>query len=211
MKKLSPRWRIGIIIAVAAAGPLWLAAAPRRKSGRDQWQQPARVVEDLGLRDGSVIADIGAGGGYFTFRLGKAVGQKGRVFATEINARSLKVVADRVKKEKLTNIETVLSEPTKTKLEPDCLDAALLVNVLHHVPKNIRPPLVKDIVRSIKPGGYLFIVDWRYKAKIRYDIGRRIKREDLVKLATDAGLTLDAEFFYLEHQVYLRCRKPAKK
>ena len=211
MKKLSPRRRIGIILAIVAAGPLWLAAAPRRKSGRDQWQQPARVVEDLGLRNGSVIADIGCGRGYLTFRLGKAVGQEGKVFATEINAKSLKAVADRVRKDKLTNIETVISEPTKTKLAQDCLDAALLMNVLHHVPKDIRPPLVKDIVRSIRPGGYLFIVDWRYNAKIGYDIGRRIKREDLVKLATDAGLTLDAEFFYLEHQVYLRCRKPAEK
>lgn len=211
MKKLSPRWRIGIILAIVAAGPLWLAAAPKKRYSRDKWQQPARVVEDLGLRDGSIIADIGAGGGYFTFRLGKAVGQKGRVIATEINAKSLKAIADRVKRDKLTNIETVLSEPTRTKLESDCLDAALLANVLHHVPKGIRPALVKDIVRSIRPGGYLFIVDWRFKAKIHHDSGRRIQREDLVKLATDAGLKLDAEFFYLEHQVYLRCRKPTNK
>ena len=83
--------RIGIILAAAALGPLYVAAAPR-KAGRDQWQQPARVVADLGLSNGSVIADIGCGRGYFTFRLGKAVGEKGRVFATEISAKSLKAV-----------------------------------------------------------------------------------------------------------------------
>ena len=200
--------RIGILLAAGAVAAL-CAAAPKRQS-RDAWQQPARVVEDLGLKNGSVIADVGCGRGYFTFRLGKAVGEKGKVYATEISDRSLKSVSDRVKRDKLATIETVLSQPTDTKLASACLDAALLVNVLHHVPKNLRAGLTKDIVRAIKPGGYLFIVDWRFKATIKYDIGRRIPRDELVKLATDAGLTLDAEFHYLEHQVYLRCRKPSK-
>lgn len=195
---------------VAAIGPLCLAAAPGKKTGRDQWQQPARVVADLGLGNGSVIADVGCGKGYFTFRLGKAVGEKGKVFATEISAKALKTVANRLKKENLTNIETVMSEPTDTKLTSQSVDAALLCNVLHHVPKDKRLGLTKDIVRAIRPGGFLFIVDWRFKAKIKYDIGRRIPRQELLKLAADAGLTLDAEFYYLEHQVFLRCRKPTR-
>lgn len=208
MRARGLRVRIGILVgAVCVAG---LCPAARKGDSRDKWQQPDRVVSDLGLRHGSVIADIGCGRGYFTFRLGEAVGQEGKVYATEINAKVLKSVADRVKRDKLTNIETVLSEPTKTKLKPQVLDAALLVNVLHHVPKGIRPDLVKDIVRALKPGGYLFIVDWRLKAKVRWDRGRRIPRDDLVKLGTDAGLTLDAEFYYLEHQVFLRLRKPTK-
>jgi len=205
INRLTHRKYICILVALIAVSSLCVAAP--KKGGRDQWQQPARVVADLGLHDGSVIADVGCGSGYFTFRLGKAVGAKGKVIATEINAKSLKAVSDRVKKNKLTNIETILSEPTKTKLTTDSVDSAMLVNVLHHVQKKIRPDLVKDVVGAIKPGGYLFIVDWRFKAKIKYDIGRRILRDDLIKLATDAGLKLDAEFFYLEHQVFLRFRK----
>ena len=124
--------------------------------------------------------------------------------------KTLKAVSDRVAKEKLTNIETVLSDPTDTKLADESVDSVVIVNVLHHVPKDKRAPLVKDIVESIRPGGYLFIVDWRLKAKIKHDIGRRIPRDDLVKLATDTGLKLDAEFHYLVHQVFLRFRKAGK-
>jgi len=200
------RWLLGILLAAGLAAASCRAA--RRRTSRGQWQQPDRVVADLGLKDGSTIADIGAGRGYFTFRLGKAVGPKGKVYATEISTRAIRSVADRVEREKLTNIETVVSEPTDTKLTSACLDAAVICNVLHHVPKDKRLPLTKDIARALKPGGYLFIVDWRFDAKISYDKGRRIPRKDLVQLAADAGLTLDAEFLYLEHQVYLRCRKP---
>lgn len=200
------RWLLGILLAAGLVAASCRAA--RRRTSRDEWQQPGRVVADLGLKDGSTIADIGAGRGYFTFRLGKAVGATGKVYATEISTRAIRSVADRVKRDKLTNIETVLSEPTDTKLTSECLDAALICDVLHHVPKDQRLPLTKDIARALRPGGYLFIVDWRFDAKISYDKGRRIPRKDLVRLAADAGLTLDAEFLYLEHQVFLRCRKP---
>jgi ubiquinone/menaquinone biosynthesis C-methylase UbiE len=193
---------------MSLAGPLCLAAA--RRESRNDWQQPARVVTDLGLKSGTRIADIGAGRGYFTFRLGQAVGPKGKVFATEISAKSLKAITDRVKKDKLANIETVLSGPTDTKLKSDSVDSALICNVLHHVSKDKHLALTKDVVRAIRPGGFLFIIDWRADAKISHDRHRRIKRDDFVKLAKDVGLVLDAEYHYLKNQVFLRFRKPGK-
>ena len=196
------------LVAVGLVCSVSLAA--RSRDGRDEWQQPDRVVADLGLKDGSAIADIGCGGGYFTYRLAKAVGEQGKVYATEISEKALKPVADRVKKEGIKSIEPVLSDPTDTKLKSDSLDAALICDVLHHVPKDQRPALVKDVVRSLKPGGHLFIIDWREDAKISYDRDRRIPRKELVQLATDAGLTLDAEYHYLVNQVFLRLRKPAE-
>jgi ubiquinone/menaquinone biosynthesis C-methylase UbiE len=211
VRTLVTRRRV-LVLLVGAVFCAFCAAAPKKKQdSRDSWQQAARVVEDLGLKEGSRIADIGCGRGYFTYRLGKAVGATGKVYATEISEKLLKPVSDRVKKDKLTNIEPVLSDPTDTKLANESVDAALVVNVLHHVPKDQRAALVKDIVEAIRPGGYLFIVDWRLKAKVKHDIGRRIPRDDLLKLATDAGLKLDAEFYYLEHQVFLRLRKATAK
>lgn len=196
------------VIALALSTVLSAAFGERRDS-RDAWQQPERVVADLNLRPGQTVGDIGAGGGYFTFRLAAAVGERGKVYATDIDAKPLQAVTDRARREKLAQVETVLSGPTDTKLPGDSLDAALVCDVLHHVPKDQRPPLVKDIVRTLKPGGFLYIVDWRVDAKIDADKGRRIPRDELVKLATDAGLTLDAEYHYLVHQVFLRMRKPA--
>ncbi len=199
--------------ALAVVGAAWaLAASPAvARESRQQWQQPERVVEDLNLRPGAKVADIGAGRGFFTYRLARAVGEKGRVYATEISERAIRAVADRVKAEKIKNIEVVISEATDTKLDSNSLDAAVICLVLHHVPEKLRGPLTKDICRALRPGGYLYILDWRVDAKIQHDKNRRIPRADLVRLGTDAGMALDAEFFYLKHQVFLRLRKPAPK
>ncbi len=201
-----------ICAAVIAISSLGLAA-PQKKSrtaSRNQWQQPDRVVKDLGLKDGAAVADVGCGSGYFTFRLSKAVGEKGKVFATEISDKGLKAVAARAKKDGIKNIETIKSDPQKTKLAACSADAAIIVNVLHHVKKEDRVPLVKDIAASLKPGGSFFIIDWRMKAAIKHDKHNRIQRDVLIGYAKAAGLELDAEFFYLTNQVFLRFRKSAK-
>lgn len=198
--------RIALVILLASS----LCGAAPRRGNRDSWQQPQRVVVDLGLKPGDAIADIGSGRGYFTFRLGSAVGSAGKVYATEIDAKALKAIEARVEKEGLTNIQTVLSDATDTKLTSASLDAALVANVIHHVPKDQRLPLVKDIARALKPGGFLFILDWRVDAEIARDKAHRIPKEDLLQLAKDSGLTFDAEFHYLKNQVFLRCRKPAE-
>ena len=197
--------------ALAALGALAIAWCPaaRAAEDRDQWQQPDRVVAEMALRPGDALADIGCGSGYFTFRLAKAVGDKGKVYATEISKEALKPVADRVKNGGAANIAPVLSGPTDTKLTDACLDAAVVINVIHHVPQEQRAPLVKDVVRAVKPGGVLFLVDWRVDAKTKQDLNLRIPKEDLLKLAAGAGLVLEAEYFYLENQVFFRFRKPA--
>jgi predicted methyltransferase len=76
------------------------------------------------------------------------------------------------------------------------------------VPEAQRAALVQNVAQAIKPGGTLFIIDWRDKPEVPFDRGRHIPLDSLVKLATDAGLVLDAEFHYLKHQVFLRFRKP---
>ncbi|MDP6544586.1 MAG: class I SAM-dependent methyltransferase [Phycisphaerae bacterium] len=217
MRRIIHHRYVVALVALIAISSLCLAV-PRQlndkmfpMTGRDKWQQPARVVADLGLKEGSTIADVGCGSGYFTFRFSHAVGAKGKVFATEINAKGLKAINDRAKKNKITNIQTILSDPTRTKLARHSVDAATVVNVLHHVTKQYRVPLMKDIAEAIKPGGSLYIIEWRMKAGVKHDKHRRIPRADLVRLAQGAGLKLDAEFFYLKNQVFLRFNKPAKK
>ena len=190
-------------------GVLLAAGASQAQGARDEWQQPDRVVTDLNLKSGASVADVGCGTGYFTFRLAKAVGGSGKVFATDIDVKALKSVSQRAEKEHLGQIEAVLSEPTETKLKAGSVDAALLSDVLHHVPAEQRLPLVRSIVQALKPGGVLFIIDWRKSHEVKQDpYDRLIPLEDLVKLGKDAGLTLDAEFHYLKLQVFLRFRKP---
>lgn len=197
-------YAVGLVLGILLA-----AGASQAQGARDEWQQPDRVVADLNLRSGASVADVGCGNGYFTFRLAKAVGETGKVFATDIDAKALKSISQRAEKERLGNIEAVLSEPTETKLKAGSVDAALLSNVLHHVPAEQRLPLVRSIVQALKPGGVLFIIDWRKSHEVKQDpYDRLIPLEDLVKIGKDASLTLDAEFHYLKFQVFLRFRKP---
>ncbi|MBL7141116.1 MAG: class I SAM-dependent methyltransferase [Planctomycetes bacterium] len=198
-----------LALSLAAAVPS-LAAEPRGDRDRDAWQQPDRVVADLGLADGAVVADVGCGSGYFTFRLAKAVGLTGKVYAEDIAEKALAALKARVDREGVTNVEVVKGEATSTHLPEAAMDAAVIVDVIHHVPKEQRPGLMADVVRAVKPGGFVYLVDWRADAKIKHDLDRRIPRDDLLETMTGAGLVLDAEYHYLEHQVFFRFRKPAK-
>jgi ubiquinone/menaquinone biosynthesis C-methylase UbiE len=186
------------------------AAAEKKRESRDTWQQPDRAVKDLGLKPGEVVADVGCGTGYFTFRLAKAVGPDGKVYAEDISDRALKSLRSRVEREKATNITVVKGEPTDLKIPAAACHAAIVVNVLHHVPKEKRLGLMKDVVRAVKPGGHLFIIDWRVNAKIKHDLNRRIPKDQLLALGKDAGLTLETEHDYLVHQVFLCFTKPLK-
>ncbi|HUU89829.1 MAG TPA: class I SAM-dependent methyltransferase [Phycisphaerae bacterium] len=205
-------WRlpVSILLAIALATTV-CAAAEKKGESRDTWQQPDRVVKDLGLKPGEVVADIGCGSGYFTFRLAKAVGADGKVYAEDISDKALKSLKDRVERDKLTNIAVVKGDATDIKIPAAACDAAILVNVLHHVPKENRLGLTKDVARALKPGGRLFIIDWQVDAKIKHDLNRRIPKDQLLALGKDAGLVLDSEFDYLEHQVFFRFTKPPAK
>ena len=176
---------------------------------RDEWQQPDRVLADLGLHAGMTVADVGCGKGYFTFRLAPVVGERGRVYAADIDKEALADLGKKIAKEKLGNIEIVQSEATNTKLTADSCDVALICNVIHEATPSDRPALVQDVARALKQNGCLYLIDWKKSHDVTFDpYEKLIPRDDLLKLAADAGLTLDAEFHYLKYQVFFRFRKP---
>ena len=178
---------------------------------RNEWQQPDRVMDDLILKPGTSIADVGCGDGYFTLRLAKAGGGQGRVFAVDLNARSLDSLKKRAEKGNLTNVVTVVSEPIDTKLKLECLDVLFVCDVLHEVPEAQRLPLMKSAVRAIKPGGFLYLIDYRKSRDVKFDpYEKLIPRDELIRMCTDAGLRLDGEFHYLKYQVFFRFFKPAQ-
>jgi ubiquinone/menaquinone biosynthesis C-methylase UbiE len=168
-------------------------------------------MRDLGLKPGTRVADIGCGEGYFTLRLAKSVGEQGLVFAVDIDAPTLDVLKKQAEREHLTNVVVVVSEPTDTKLQPECVDVLFVCDVLHEVPEALRLPLLKSAVRALKPGGFLYLIDYRKSRDVRFDpYEKLIPRDDLVRICTDAGLHLDEEFHYLKYQVFLRFQKPIK-
>lgn len=138
----------------------------RRKpdyNNRDAWQQPDKIIDTIGIKPGMVVADIGAGKGYFTFRLAKRVGLEGKVYANEINEEKLKAVKDRLQKEDIKNIVPVIGEEDDPKLPKGEMDVVLMVHVFQIVYKNQNPLLFLEKIRSsLKPDGLLVLVEWEY-------------------------------------------------
>jgi predicted methyltransferase len=125
--------------------------------GRDQRLQIDRVMDLLGLKPGKVVADIGAGGGWFTVRAAKRVSPGGKVIAEDINPKAVDAIRERAIKENLLNIEPFLGTPDDPKLTPDSIDAALMLKVYHEI---AHPATVLASVRAaMRPGARFGIID----------------------------------------------------
>jgi ubiquinone/menaquinone biosynthesis C-methylase UbiE len=199
-----------IAIIVLAAAP---AAAQRKGGGsRDEWQQPEQVVAELHLKPGCVVADVGCGTGYFTFRLAAAVGAEGKIIGVDIDQKALDGLKKHAEERGATNIELVHSEPTDTKLAPASVDVAFVCMVMHHVPSEQQQPFLQSIAQALKPGGYLYVIDIRrdVESPLRWH-GVQLKREELIEKATAVGLKLDADFYCLPYQYFVRFMRPEEK
>src|SRR5205807_9164986 len=99
---------------------------------RDQWQKPDQIMDALNIADGSIVAEIGAAGGWFTVRLARRVGPNGRVYAEDIQPQMVDVIYRRVQRENLDNVLTVLGRPDDPRLPSD-IAAALVVQTFHDI------------------------------------------------------------------------------
>ena len=124
---------------------------------RDAWEKPQEVMDVLGIKAGSVVADIGAGEGYFTFRLAPRVGPAGKVYAVDIVDDKLDKIRARATKQKLTQIETILGATDDPHLPTEQLDVVLVVNAYHEM--RDYDAMLRGIFRALKPGGLLGIID----------------------------------------------------
>jgi predicted methyltransferase len=128
--------------------------------GRDQKLQIDRVMDTLKLHPGSTVADIGAGGGWFSVRAARRVADPnggGKVFAEDINQHAVDAVRERATKEKLPDIAAVLGTPDDPKLPANSLDAALMLRVYHEI---AHPPvLLANLRTEMKPGGLFGVID----------------------------------------------------
>jgi len=117
-----------------------------------------RLAEVLGLRSGSAVADVGAGGGDFALAFAARVGAGGRVYATELDAGKLDEIRARAKQAGLGNVTAVEAQVAATGLPTACCDAVLLRDVYHHLTE---PAAIdRDLLRAMKPGAVLVVVDF---------------------------------------------------
>src|SRR4029079_4102315 len=116
---------------------------------RDAWQRPEQVMDALSIGDGSVVAALGAGGGWFTVRLARRVGPNGRIYAEDIQPQMIEVIKRRMQREALTNVITVQGTATDPKLSPGSLASFLCGTPMHSVEE--RGPLLRTRPTALKP------------------------------------------------------------
>ena len=141
-------------IASIYTGTDWLD-----RSEREEEEQPDRALELIGIKPGMIIADVGAGSGYMSVRLARRVGEAGKVYANDLQASMLTILRDKVRSQKLANVEFVQGTATDARLPAGAIDLALLVDVYHEFwyPQE----MLRSIRRSLKPNGQLVLLEYR--------------------------------------------------
>jgi predicted methyltransferase len=124
---------------------------------RDKKLQVGRVMDLLGIAPGKVVADIGAGSGWFTVRAAARVGPGGAVYAEDINSKAIDYITERAAREKLENVRPVLGTVDDTKLPSNSVDAVLLLKTYHEIARPI--PLMEKLKASLLPGAKIGIID----------------------------------------------------
>ena len=140
------------VMGVGGAG--WL-----ERPEREDEEAPSKALDALELKPGMVVADIGAGSGYYSSRIAKRVGPTGRVYATDIQPGMIALLDRRIKSEGLANVTTVLGGLADPKLPPKSIDLAIMVDVYHE----LQEPQVflQALKETFKPGGRLVLLEFR--------------------------------------------------
>ena len=139
---------------MSAAGADWLDRPEREKE-----ENPELALDAIGIRQGMVVADIGAGTGYFSLRLAKRVGPAGKVYANDIQPEMLRRLRENADKAKLKNIETVPGTDVDPKLPAGQMDIVLLVDVYHEFSQPQK--MLRKIRDALKPSGRLVLLEYR--------------------------------------------------
>lgn len=145
-RKIAPTMGMG--------GADWL-----ERSDRENEEHPEAALDALELKKGMVVADVGAGVGYFSIRMARRVGASGRVYANDIQPEMLSRLQDRLDSEHITNVETVLGTQSDPKLPAGKLDLILMVDVYHELSQPQR--MLGEIRKALKPDGRLVLIEYR--------------------------------------------------
>ena len=169
---------------------------------RDAYQKPHEVITALKLKAGEVIADIGAGSGYFTFRLARHVGDKGSVYAVDVSPEMIVHLNRRIRDLKLKNVVSILCAPDDPLLADASVDRFFICDTWHHIENHDR--YLALLKKTLKPGGEIVMVDFKKEqTPMGPPMEMRIDRADLVKEMEKNGFRLAAEHTFLPYQYFL--------
>jgi predicted methyltransferase len=169
---------------------------------RDLWQRPDQIMDAMGIADASVVADVGAGSGWFTIKLARRVGPRGVIYAQDVQPEMLNAITRRVQREGLLNVKPILGRGSDPRLPPRSLDAVLVVDAYHEIEDRIT--MLANIARSLKPQGRIGVVDFKLDGTgPGPSLEERVSPDVVVKDAERAGLRLTRQEAFLPYQYFL--------
>jgi predicted methyltransferase len=166
---------------------------------RDAWQKPHEVIQALALKPDAIVADIGAGTGYFSVRFAHMV-PKGRVYGVDTEPAMVKHLAERAKRDGLANVIAVAGAPDSPRL-PEKADVVVLVDVYHHIGERER--YFRKLQGSLKTGGRVAIIDFRLDSPVGPPKNARMSPEQVKAEMERAGYALAREHAFLPNQYFL--------
>lgn len=166
---------------------------------RDAWQKPHEVLTALALKPDAVVADLGAGTGYFSMRLAHFV-SRGRVYAVDLEPAMVKHLADRAKGMGLSNVTAIQGTPDDARL-PAKVDLVLLVDVYHHI--DAREKYFARLRNSISPGGRVAVVDFNDASPVGPPRSERLPPGRVKEEMRKAGYAFVGSHDFLPNQYFL--------
>jgi len=175
-------------------GAPWLT-----RESRDREEDCETMLESLKIKPGDIVCDMGCGNGFYTLKLAKLVGKRGKVIAVDIQREMLGLLDDRAKQEKVSNIDTVLGTVVDPKLPKEAVDLVLLVDVYHEF--SHPEQMLAAIRKSLKPTGRVALVEFRAEdPNVPIKPLHKMSKEQIMKEFPPNGFKLVEEFDKLPWQ-----------
>jgi len=177
-----------------------LQAKMFNKKASDPKNKPDQIIEAVALKPGQIIADIGAGGGYFSLRFAKIVGREGKVYAVDVNPDFLKFIKNSAKENKLNNVITKLTTENRLDLPEKSLDFIFMRNITHHISNRVK--YFGNLKKFLKPDGRVIIIEYKPGKSLSFRgiFGHHVAKEIIVREMEEAGYLLEKEFDFLPEQ-----------
>jgi len=169
---------------------------------RDKWQKPYKIIAVLGIKKGHTVADIGAGSGYFTLKLLKVVGQKGFVYAVDVQQEMLEYIKERLNAEESKNTRLVLGDMNDPHLPVKSIDTAVLISTYHEIAQPVE--FMKNLKPALKSSGKVAILEFSKESPVGPPANVRLPEELVINEMKEAGFTLvERHTFILPYQYFL--------
>lgn len=163
--------------------------------------KPKEVFENLEIKKGDVVADIGSGGGFYTYKFASTVGNNGKVYAVDVDQRYLSYIERNAQAKKLSNIIPILTTGSELILPPQSVDVIFMRDVFHDINNPSR--YFQNIYKALKPNGKVAIIDFINNSLGKESLSGHCSDEKvIIRTMEDCGFTHHKQFNIFAHQSF---------